>query len=72
MGSRKNDTFHVGDLIEYNLSAWKIIGTEFVQGLVVKTEVISKNERRYHVLNNKKVVIINDKIYKIKNLIKGE
>ena len=70
--SLKNNKFHVGDLIEYNLSAWKIIGTEFVQGLVVKVEVASKNERRYHVLNNKKVVIINDKIYQIKPFSTGE
>ena len=69
---RIKEKYHVGDIIEYNLSAWKIIGTEFVQGLIVKVEVLSKNERRYHVLNNKKVAIINDKIYKIKPVILGE
>ena len=66
------EKYHVGDMIEYNLSAWKIIGTEFEQGLVVKVEVLSKNERRYHVLNSKKVIIINDKIYYIKPVILGE
>jgi len=72
MEYRTKNKFHAGDIIEYNLSAWKIIGTEFVQGLVVKVEVASKNERRYHVLNNKKVVIINDKIYQIKPFLTGE
>jgi hypothetical protein len=66
---RSKYKYHEGDLIEYNLSAWKIIGTEFVSGLIVKVEVISKNERRYHVLNDKKVAIINDKIYHIKPLL---
>jgi len=72
MEYRTKNKFHTGDIIEYNLSAWKIIGTEFVQGLVVKVEIASKNERRYHVLNNKKVVIINDKIYQIKPFLTGE
>tara|TARA_B100001063_G_scaffold121344_1_gene113288 strand:+ start:362 stop:580 length:219 start_codon:yes stop_codon:yes gene_type:complete len=72
MEYRTKNKFHAGDIIKYNLSAWKIIGTEFVQGLVVKVEVASKNERRYHVLNNKKVVIINDKIYQIKPFLTGE
>ena len=69
---RSKEKYHVGDLIEYNLSAWKIIGTDFEQGLIVKIEVLSKNERRYHVLNSKKVTIINDKIYHIKPLLIGE
>ncbi len=69
---RSKEKYHVGDLIEYNLSAWKIIGTDFEQGLIVKVEVLSKNERRYHVLNSKKVVIINDKIYYIKSLLIGD
>ena len=72
MASRRKNKFHVGDLIEYNLSAYRIIGTEFERGIITKIEVISKNERRYHVLNNKKVIIINDKIYNIKPLITGE
>ena len=72
MGSRQKNKFHVGDLIEYNLTAYKIIGTDFERGIITKIEVLSKNERRYHVLNNKKVIIINDKIYKIKPLITGE
>ncbi len=72
MEYRTKNKFHTGDIIEYNLSAWKVIGTEFIQGLVVKVEVASKNERRYHVLNNKKVVIINDKIYYIRPVILGE
>ena len=66
------EKYHVGDIIEYNLSAWKILNTEFEQGLIVKIEVLSKNERRYHVLNSKKVTIINDKIYHIKPLLIGE
>ena len=69
---RSKEKYHVGDMIEYNLSAWKIIGTDFEQGLIVKIEVLSKNERRYHVLNSKKVTIINDKIYHIKPLLIGE
>jgi hypothetical protein len=64
----KNNKFHVGDLIEYNLSAFKIIGTNFEKGLIVKVEVLSKNERMYHVLNSKKVCIINDKIYLIRQI----
>ena len=72
MGSKQKNKFHVGDLIEYNLTAYKIIGTEFERGIITKIELLSKNERRYHVLNNKKVIIINDKIYKIKPLIMGE
>ena len=72
MGSKQKNKFHVGDLIEYNLTAYKIIGTEFERGIITKIELLSKNERRYHVLNNKKVIIINDKIYKIKPLITGE
>ena len=69
---RSKNKYHAGDIIEYNLSSWKIIGTDFAQGLIVKVEVLSKNERRYHVLNNKKVVIINDKIYYIRPVILGE
>ena len=69
---RSKEKYHIGDMIEYNLSAWKIIGTDFEQGLIVKIEVLSKNERRYHVLNSKKVTIINDKIYHIKPLLIGE
>ncbi len=72
MGSRQKNKFHVGDLIEYNLTAYKIIGTDFERGIITKIEVLSKNERRYHVLNNKKVIIINDKIYYIKPLLVGE
>lgn len=67
---KHKEKYHVGDIIEYNLLAWEIINTEFVQGLIVKIEVLSKNERRYHVLNNKKVTIINDKIYHIKHFFK--
>ena len=69
---KNKEKYYSGDMIEYNLSAWKIIGTEFIQGLIVKVDVLSKNERRYHVLNNKQVAIINDKIYCIRPLIKGE
>jgi len=61
--------FKVGDLIEYNLVAYRIIKTDFVQGLIVKVDIVSKNERRYHVLNDKKVSIINDKIYHIRPLL---
>ena len=68
----KKEKYSSGDMIEYNLSAWKIIGTDFVSGLIVKVEVVSKNERRYHVLNHQKVTIINDKIYHIKPLIIGD
>ena len=69
---KSKEKYHEGDLIEYNLSAWEIIGTDFEQGLIVKVEVLSKNERRYHVLNSKKVIIINDKIYYIKPLLIGD
>ena len=72
MGYKEKNKFHVGDIIKYNLSAWKIIGTDFEQGLIVKVEVLSKNERKYHVLNSKKVTIINDKIYHIKPFLDGE
>ena len=72
MVSREKNKFRVGDMIEYNLSAWKIIGTDFERGLIVKVEVLSKNERKYHILNSKKVIIINDKIYHIKPLLTGE
>lgn len=69
---KDKEKFNIGDMIEYNLSAWEVVGTKFIQGLIVKVEVLSKNERRYHVLNNKKVIIINDKIYHIKSLFTGE
>ena len=72
MRLRSKEKYHEGDMIEYNLSAWKIIGTDFESGLIVKVEVLSKNERRYHVLNSKKVITINDKIYYIKPLLTGE
>ena len=69
---KDKEKFNIGDMIEYNLLAWEVVGTKFIQGLIVKVEVLSKNERRYHVLNNKKVIIINDKIYHIKSLFTGE
>ena len=69
---KDKEKFNIGDMIEYNLPAWEVVGTKFIQGLIVKVEVLSKNERRYHVLNNKKVIIINDKIYHIKSLFTGE
>lgn len=68
----KNQKFYAGDLIEYNLLGYKVIGTKFEQGIIVKVVVISKNERKYHVLNSKKVTVINDKIYRIRPMLQGE
>ena len=66
--------FKVGDLIHYRLagetsdnSHWNNLFLP-VLGVIVKIQVLSKNERMYHVLNNNEVFIINDKIYNLNKI----
>lgn len=73
---KHKEKYYVGDVIHYRLAAETSDNSHWnelflpVLGVIVKIQVLSKNERRYHVLNNKKVTIINDKIYHIKHFFK--
>ena len=71
---KSNHKFKVGDLIHYRLAAetsdnsyWDKLFLPML-GVIIKIQVLSKNERMYHVLNNNQVSIINDKIYSLEKI----
>ena len=71
---KSNHKFKVGDLIHYRLAA-ETSGNSYwdklflpMLGVIVKIQVLSKNKRTYHVLNNNQVSVINDKIYNLEKI----